>query len=96
MLCASRFGVPCLDWSEVEVDHGQRFLNVELSWFAVRSDSIPVVQAVGRIARLLDFCNHQAGADSVHGAGGDQQTVTDGRFKEVQARLRGSIFDGLL
>ncbi len=60
----------------LEVSHGfEPGLDVHGAGLAIRADTIPVMEPVGHIARLLDLGHHQPGPDRMHRAGGNEDTV---------------------
>lgn len=56
-------------------------LDVELARLAVGAGAIPIVETVGYIARLLDFCNEQPRTNRVYGAGWDKNAIARFCFK---------------
>src|SRR5712672_679747 len=63
-------------WLEiVEINAGERLRDVQFARLAVESNAIPVEYAVGRVRVLLDLKNHQAVADGMNAAAGQEQRV---------------------
>ena len=60
----------------IELQHVERFFNVQVALFSVGVRAIVVVDAVGEIGILLDFADGHAGADGVGSAGRDIEIVT--------------------
>src|SRR5687768_5834691 len=59
------------DRAAVVVDNVERLVDVQRPRLAGAVDAVPVKQTEGRVAGLLDFSDHQAGAERVHRAGGN-------------------------
>ena len=55
--------------------------DVERARLAVGVDAVPIEEAKRGVAGLLDFGDEQAGAESMHGAGFDEQAVADARLE---------------
>ncbi len=58
-----------------EADHFERLLDVQRARLALGVAAVVIINAVGEIGLLLNFAEHQARADGVHGAGGDEDGV---------------------
>jgi ammonia channel protein AmtB len=56
----------------IEVDAGEGFFDVQVTWFSVESEAVPVEDAVGGVRVLLDFVDEETRADGVEAAGGDE------------------------
>ncbi len=76
-----------IHWATGVIDYVQRLFDVELARLAVLINAVPVEQPVGRIAGLLDFGDQQTGAESVDGAGRNQNAVARARLKFMKTGL---------
>ena len=76
------------------MDGGYAFLDVQLPWLSLGVLAVPVEEAEGGVAGLLDFGQEDAAADGVDGAGGEEQAVAGARGKGGQAFGHGSFFEG--
>src|SRR4051812_3624006 len=66
---------------------------MQCSGFSVRSDAIPVVQTIGRVAGLLDFGDQQSGSQRVNRASRDKKTITAAWLKGVEEISRAGFAD---
>ena len=82
------------DRALVEVNHLERLLNVERPQLAGGVDAVPIEQTEGRVARLLDFRDHQSRAQGVDGPGRDEHTVARLRFEGVQTLFHAASGNG--
>src|SRR4051794_34970122 len=71
-------------WSAGVVDYTECLLDVELAGFAIAVDAVPIEQSICGIAGLLDFGDQETGAERVHGAGFDQNTISRARLELVE------------
>ena len=84
-----RYGIRCgyrRDWLDraEPCDGIEPGLDVQWPRLAVRTRAVPVEEPVGDVARLLNLRHEQPGADRMHGAGGDEDTVAAPRLERVQ------------
>ena len=75
------------DWAAVVVDRGQRLRDVQRARFSLGVDPIEIEQPKGRVARLLDFGDHQPGPQGVYGAGLDEHAIAHTRLELVETLL---------
>ena len=59
------------------VDRVERLLNVERPRLAVAVEAVPIEEAKRRVARLLDFGDHQSVAERVDRAGFEEDAIAD-------------------
>ena len=71
----------------VEVGGEEGFFEVEFAWLAVEAGAVPVEDAVGGVAVLLDFDDEVALADGVEASAGDEDAVAVVGGKDVEALL---------
>ncbi len=80
----------------VEIDAGERLLDVQIAGLAVGVDAVPIEHPVSRIRVLLNFMNEKSRTDGMEPAGFDEQGIasfgSDG-MNEIGDR---AIGDGLL
>src|SRR5205823_2747587 len=92
---ADQFGAPRSRAREVRGAHrrhralvpmnaGQRIIDVQGPRLAVGVAPVPVVQAEGGVAGLLDLRHQHAAADRVYRAGGQVDTIAGPRLEGVQ------------
>jgi hypothetical protein len=77
-----------------EVDGGEGLFDMEVARFAIEAESIPVEDAIGGVAVLLDLVNEEAGADGVEAAGGDEKAIAGARMEDVDEVGGGAIGEG--
>lgn len=82
-----------IDRTTFKVDDLEGLLDVQRPRLAVFIDAIPVIEPKCAIARLLDFCHHQAGAEGVDSARWDENAIADLGAKNMQAFFRFSRRD---
>src|SRR5690606_36655596 len=58
-------------------------------------DTVPVEQAKGGVARLLDLGDHQAGAQGMDGPRGNEDAVSHDWLERVEALVAGPASNGL-
>ena len=58
-----------------EVDACERLFDVQIAGLAAFVDAIPVEHAISRIRVLLHFKNHEARANGMHAAAGQEHRV---------------------
>ena len=75
------------DRAAVVVDRGQRLRDVQWARFSLGVDPIEIEQPKGRVARLLDFGDHQPRPQGVYGAGLDEHAIAHTRLKLVKTLL---------
>src|SRR5437762_7332596 len=54
----------------VEINARERFQNVQLARFSIKTDAVPIKYAISSVGVLLDFTYHQAGTDGVAASAG--------------------------
>ena len=69
---------------------------MDRAWFASGVCASPVVEAEGEIALLLDFGEDDAGAESVDGAGWNEDAVTGVYFVDMEQVFEVTATEGLL
>ena len=67
-----------------EVNRGERFGDVECARFSVEARAVPVEDAVGRVAVLLDLHDEAAGADRVAAPARDEHRVARPHWHAVE------------
>ena len=77
-----------------EVDGGEGLFDMEVARFAIEAESIPVEDAIGGVAVLLDFVDEKAGADGVEASGGDEEAIAGARMEDVDEVGGGAIGEG--
>ena len=84
------FGLPVF-----KINAAQRFLDVEMPWFAISREPIPIEDAIGGVAVLLDLDNEITGSNRVQPAAWERQRVA--RPNRDAMNMRGDItaLDGL-
>ena len=80
----------------VEVGGEQGFFEVEGAGLAVEAGAVPIEDAVGGVAVLLDFHDEVAFADGVEASAGDEDAVTLAGGKDVEAFFDGAIAEFFL
>ena len=73
-----------LQVGEVEALEGR--FGVKFPRLSVGSDAVPIEQAVGGVAVLLDLCDEAACADGVAASAGDEEGVTGANWYAVEDR----------
>ena len=71
------------------------FFHMKLSRLAVCAGSAVVINAVGNIAGLLNFCNYKACTDGVNGTGFNEENVTGFDINTMQFITQRVVLDGL-
>jgi len=84
-----RFKVP-------EVNGGEGLRNVEISGFAVEAGAVPVKDAVGRVAVLLDLDDHQSLSDGMEPPAGEKEALSGAYGNPVEGLLDGPLGQSLL
>ena len=79
-----------------EVDAVERFVKVKRARVAIEADTIPIKDAVSRVAVLLDLVDDEACADGMDLAARNEQAVASSRFQNLDAISHGAFADGLL
>ena len=77
-----------------EVDGGEGLFDMEVARFAIEAESIPVEDAIGGVAVLLDLVNEEACADGVEAAGGDEEAIAGARMEGVDEVGGGAVGEG--
>ena len=77
-----------------EVDGGEGLFDVEVARFAIEAESVPVEDAIGGVAVLLDLVNEEAGTDGVEASGGDEEAIAGARMEDVDEVGGGAIGEG--
>lgn len=82
-------------WGDVgEVDGGEGLFDMEVARFAIEAESIPIEDAIGGVAVLLDFVDQEASADGVEASGGDEEAIAGARMEDVDEVGGGAIGEG--
>ena len=68
----------------VEINARERLGNVQFARFAVEAHAVPIEYPVSGVRVLLDFENHQAGADGVDPAAGQKHRVARAHGNAVE------------
>ena len=77
-----------------EVDGGEGLFDVEVARFAIEAESVPVEDAIGGVAVLLDLVDEEASADGVEATGGDKEAIAGARIEDVDEVGGGAIGEG--
>src|SRR5688572_24248786 len=86
-LAAGRNGARPLriDRAAMVVDNLERLVDVQRPRFAGGVDAVPIKESERRVTGLLNLGDHQAGAEGMHRAGRDEDTIADAGFEGVKA-----------
>lgn len=77
-----------------EVDGSDGLFDMEVARFAIEAEAIPVEDAIGGVAVLLNFVDEEAGADGVKASGGDEKAIASARMEDVDEVGCGAVGKG--
>src|SRR6266850_8419092 len=75
-------------------DHVQSMANMQGARLAVRANAVVVEDAVRDVRVLLDFAQHDSGANRMRGSRGNKNGVARSHGDTLEAILDGAIGDG--
>jgi hypothetical protein len=80
----------------LEVDGLQRLVDVKLARFSIEADAVPIEDAVGGVAILLNLDDDISSADCVDAAAGDEDAIPGAYLDSMNGLLHGADRESLL